>query len=77
MSYKNNNLLENLFGAKAKVLKLFFQRPALVLSAEDVGRKIGLKTRAVKSIVSHLVKLGVLKKANGHGQKKKTKTKKS
>lgn len=60
------NLLENLFGAKAKVLRLFFQRPALVLSAEDVGRKIGLKTRTVKPMISHLVKLGVLKKANSN-----------
>lgn len=63
-------ITEALFGSKAKVLKLFFQRPLAVLSAEDVGRKVGLKTRAVKPVIANLVRLGVLKKAN-NGQKKK------
>lgn len=69
------NPLENLFGAKAKVLKLFFQRPQLVLSVSEAGRKAGLKTRAVKPIIANLVRLGVLKKANHNGKTKKNKTK--
>ncbi len=75
MSYQsyNKNLLENLFGSKAKVLKLFFQRSQLVLSAGDIARKTGLKKRGVKSKISELVKLGILKKANGNGKTKKTK----
>lgn len=75
MSYQsyNKNLLENLFGSKAEVLKLFFQRSQLVLSAGDIARKTGLKKRGVKSKISELVKLGILKKANGNGKTKKTK----
>lgn len=70
-------ITEALFGAKAKVLKLFFQRPLAVLSTEDVSRKAGLKIRAVKPVIANLVRLGVLKKANHNGKTKKIKTKKS
>lgn len=73
----HNNLLENLFGSKAKIFRLFFQRPQLMLSVEDIGRKAGLKKREAESIIADLVKFGVLKKINGYGQKKKNKTRKS
>ena len=69
------NLLENLFGAKARVLKLFFQRPALTLSVLDIGKKTGLKNRAIKPVIGDLVRLGILKKINGNGKKKKNKIK--
>ncbi|MBI2465783.1 MAG: hypothetical protein HYV66_00960 [Candidatus Sungbacteria bacterium] len=72
-----NNLLENLFGSTAKVFRMFFQHPQLMLSVEDIGRKAGLKKREAESIIADLVKFGVLKKVNGHGQKKKNKTRKN
>ncbi|MFY9493312.1 MAG: hypothetical protein WAP55_02460 [Minisyncoccia bacterium] len=74
MSY-NKNILENLFGAKARVLKLFFQRPTLTLSVLDIGKKTGLKNRAIKPVIGDLVRLGILKKINGNGKKKKNKIK--
>ena len=77
MSYKSNNTLENLFGKQAKVFKLFFQRPQLMLSVEDISRKSGIKKRETESITADLLKLGVLKKVNGHGKKTQAKNKKA
>ena len=61
-----DKIMEALFGSKAKILKLFFTRPQLALSAEDIGKRTGLKKRAVGVIISDLVKLGVLKKDKSH-----------
>lgn len=70
-----DKITEALFGSKAKILKLFFQRPVLALSVLEVSRKTGLKTRATKPIMANLVRLGMLKKADYNGKTKKIKTK--
>lgn len=70
MAY-NKNLLENLFGPKAKVLKLFFHQPNLVLTEADIGKKSCVKRTLRHRLVADLIKLGVLKKASRNGKKKK------
>lgn len=76
----NKNVLENLFGPKARVLKLFLHRPQLVLGLEDIFKKSGLKKRGGRAAVTELRKFGLLKIASNHhdrkAQNKKKKNKK-
>lgn len=65
----SKNLLEHLFGPKAKVLKLFFQQPQLALSVDDICKKTGVKKREGGRLVADFTRLGILKKANNHGKK--------
>ncbi len=69
MSYQNTNLLENLFGVKAKLLKLFLQHPQLILSTGDIIKRTNIKKREVKKITLVFVRSGILKKINGNGKK--------
>ena len=77
MSHKSysKSILENIFGSKAKILKLFFQYPQLTLSIEDICKKTGIKNKLGKQSIASLVRLGILKRANNHDKKNKTKKK--
>ncbi|MBI3631698.1 MAG: hypothetical protein HY219_02435 [Candidatus Staskawiczbacteria bacterium] len=68
MSYKPSNLLDNLFGVKARVLKLFLQRPQLVLSANELAKRTNIKKRETEKLVFYFTKMGFLKKVNGNGK---------
>ena len=69
-------MLEQLFGSKAKLLKLFLQHPQLVLSTKDIIKRTNIKSREVEKIMIFLVRSGILKKINGNGKTKKNKTQK-
>ncbi|MDP3800160.1 MAG: hypothetical protein Q8Q90_01930 [bacterium] len=68
MDYKNTNLLENLLGVKAKVLKLFLQHPQLILSTKDIIKRTGIKSRESGKVILFFTKFGILKKINGNGK---------
>ncbi|MDP3764775.1 MAG: hypothetical protein Q8Q95_04110 [bacterium] len=67
----SNNLLEQLFGVKAKVLKLFLQHPQLVLSVGDITKRTNIKKAETKKLVFYFIKMGFLKKSNGNDLKLK------
>ena len=45
MALNSNNILEQLFGVKAKLLKLFLQHPQLILSMKDIVKRTGIKKK--------------------------------
>lgn len=66
----NNNLLDQLFGFKAKVLKLFLQHPQLILSMGDISKRTNIKNKEAEQIILSFIKIGILKKINGNGNRK-------
>lgn len=70
MTSNSNILLEQLFGSKARLLKLFLQHPQLILSTKDITKRTSIKIREVEKIISFFTRSGILKKINGNGYKK-------
>ncbi len=70
MGLNNNNVLEQLFGVKAKVLKLFLQHPQLILSTSDIAKRVNIKNKELEKIIIFFIRSGILKKINGNGNRK-------
>ena len=68
MGLNNNNVLEQLFGLKAKVLKLFLQHPQLILSTSDIAKRANIKNKELEKIIIFFIRSGILKKINGNGK---------
>ncbi|MEK7629548.1 MAG: hypothetical protein AAB394_03410 [Patescibacteria group bacterium] len=75
MALNSNNILEQLFGVKAKLLKLFLQHPQLILSMKDIVKRTGIKKREAEKLILFFTKSGILKKINGNGKKTHKKSK--